>query len=271
MTKPDKGEYLDVDGIRTFYIKEGSGHPLLLIHGGAPGACSLVTWKPNIEYFASSGFTVYAFDQPGYGYTDNPTDYSLEYRAAHAKSFIDKLGLDRFHMIAQSRGAYIAMKLALEDRRTGRLVSTASGTVAPKGSAESGALSKKHEAELRAYTPSLENIRTITKKTLFHQELVTEELVKARYEMSTGKNYEANLKRREAPPPKPITEELRNLKVKTLLVWGKYDQGVTLERALLLFQLIPDAELHVFDKSGHWTQWDQTSRFNRIVCDFLKD
>jgi len=93
-----------VDGIKTFYIKEGSGHPLLLIHGGAPGACSLVTWKPNIAYFAASGFTVYAFDQPGYGYTDNPKDYSLEYRAAHAKSFIDKLGLDRFHMIAQSRG-----------------------------------------------------------------------------------------------------------------------------------------------------------------------
>ncbi len=89
--------------------------------------------------------------------------------------------------------------------------------------------------------------------------------------MSTGTNYDANLERREAPSPKPITEELRNLKVKTLLVWGKNDQGVTLERALLLFQLIPNAELHVFDKSGHWAQWDQTSRFNRIVGDFLKD
>lgn len=111
-------------------------------------------------------------------------------------------------MIAQSRGAYIAMKLALEDRRTGRLVSTASGTVAPKGSAQSVALSKKHEAELQAYTPSLESIRAITMKTLFHKELVTEDLVKTRYEMSKGKNYDTNLKRSMDPIVRRENENL---------------------------------------------------------------
>ena len=89
--------------------------------------------------------------------------------------------------------------------------------------------------------------------------------------MSTGKYYEAQLKRQEAPPPKPITEDLRNLKAKTLLFWGKNDNGVALERGLLLFQLLPDAELHVFDQCGHWSQWDQTTRFNSIVSDFLND
>jgi len=40
MLKSDKGQYIDLDGMKTFYIKAGSGYPLLLIHGGSPGACS---------------------------------------------------------------------------------------------------------------------------------------------------------------------------------------------------------------------------------------
>ena len=69
--------YLVVDGLRTFYLTAGSGHPVVMIHGGAPGVCSLVAWKLNMEPLAASGLRLYhAFDQAGFGNTDNPTDYS---------------------------------------------------------------------------------------------------------------------------------------------------------------------------------------------------
>lgn len=265
-----KGEYLTVDGIRTFYIKAGSGYPLLLIHGGSPGACSAVNWGPNIEPLAESGFTVYAFDQAGFGRTDNPADHSLEYRVAHARSFIDALKLGHFHLVGNSMGAYIAARIALEDQRIGRLVLVASATLAPKGSPQAEALSKEHSKKLREYSPTLENARTLTMGTLYNQELLTEELVQERYAMSIGKNLEAQSKRRKAPPPKPIQEELRNLKVKTLILWGNNDRGAAVERALLLFKAIPNAELHLFDKCAHWVQWDKVVRFNRIVADFLQ-
>jgi 2-hydroxy-6-oxonona-2,4-dienedioate hydrolase len=57
--------------------------------------------------------------------------------------------------------------------------------------------------------------------------------------------------------------------VKTLLVWGANDRGGTLEKAVLLFQAIPGAELHVFDRCAHWPQWDHAARFNTLVRDFL--
>ncbi len=269
MITPDKGKYALVDGLKTFYIMAGTGTPLVLIHGGSPGACSLVNWKLNIEALAEAGFTVYAFDQPGFGLTDNPKDYSLDYRVSHAREFVNGLDLDRYHVIGNSMGAYIAARLALEDQRVGRLVLVSSNTLAPKGSAESQTLAKKHSEELRRYSPSIDNMRALTSGTLYHQELVTEELIQERYAMSTGKNYDAQLKRAQAPRPRPLSEELRNLRVKTLVFWGKNDRGAPLEQALLLFQLIPDAELHVFDSSAHWVQWDQSSRFNRIVVDFL--
>jgi pimeloyl-ACP methyl ester carboxylesterase len=270
MISSDDGRYVDIGGLKTFYIKKGDGYPLVLLHGSAPGACTVVSWKRNIEFLANAGFAVYAFDQPGSGLTDNPADFSMEYKYRHAKLFIDKMALDRFHMIANSQGAYFAARMGLEDRRVQKLVFTASGTVSPKGSAEAQALSKQHGEELAGFEPTLENTRALTQKTLFHKELVDDDLVKLRYEMSIGKNYEAQIRKRKLPSPQPITEELRNLPCETLLLWGKNDHGVALERGVLLFQLLPHAELHVFDRCGHWCQWDQAARFHDLVANFLK-
>jgi 2-hydroxy-6-oxonona-2,4-dienedioate hydrolase len=261
--------YLDADGLKTFYVKAGSGFPVVMIHGAAPGASAQVNWQLNIEPLAAAGFTVYTYDQPGFGKSENPMDLSIEYRVTHAKAFIDALKLDRYHVVGNSVGGYVAARLALEDGRVGKFVTTTSGTLAPKGSAESQALGQKHSEELREYVPSLENMRALTLGTLHRKELVTDELVRARHEMSIGKNQEAAQNRRGVKPPRALTEELRNLKTKTLLVWGNQDRGVSVERGLLLFQLVPNAEFHLFDQCAHWVQWDQAERFNRLVADFL--
>jgi len=146
--------YIEADGLKTFYVKAGSGFPVVLFHGAAPGASAQVNWQLNIEPLAAAGFSVYAYDQPGFGRTENPTDLSIEYRVTHAKAFIDALKLDRYHVIGNSVGGYIAARLALEDSRVGRFATTTSGTLAPKGSAKSQALGRQHSEELREYVPA---------------------------------------------------------------------------------------------------------------------
>ena len=93
--------------------------------------------------------------------------------------------------------------------------------------------------------------------------------MRARYEMSIGKNQEAAERRRGVKPPRPLFDELQKLNKKTLLLWGAQDRGVSVERGLLLFQLIPNCEFHLFDQCAHWVQWDQADRFNRLVTNFL--
>src|SRR5262245_57138363 len=238
--------YLDVEGVRTSRIKAGGGHPIVVRHCRSAGSCSSVNWRLNIEPLATAGFAVCAFDQPGFGLTENPDDYSLDFRFAHALAFVDKMKIEHYHVMGNSMGAYLAARLALEDSRVRRLVLVSSNTLASKGSAESQAKSKRHAEELRAYTPSFENMIKMTQGTLFHPDLVTEELVRERYEMSTGKNYDAQLARAGAAKSKSLEDELGNLRTKTLILWGKNDHGTSLEQALLLFQKIPQAELHVF-------------------------
>jgi pimeloyl-ACP methyl ester carboxylesterase len=270
MASTIKRDYLQVDRIKTFLVSAGMGDPLLLIHGGSPGASSLVNWKLNIEPLADAGFAVYAYDQPGFGLTENPADHSIEYRVIHAKALVDTLKLDQFHVVGNSVGGYIAARLALEDSRVKAFVTTTSGSLSPQGSAESQLLAKKHSEDLREYEPSLENMRKLTLGTLFNKELVTEELVRERYEMGIGKNYAAQLQRRHAARQRPVYDEMRRLGVKALLLWGNNDRGVSVERGLELFQRIPGAEFHLFDQCAHWVQWDQVDRFNQLVINFLR-
>lgn len=272
VAEPTTGTFVEIEGLRTFYIKSGTGPALFLIHGASPGGSSQINWGPAIDRLGDAGFTVYAFDQPGFGYTDNPTDYSMEFRVAHARSFIRAMGTDRYNLMGNSMGAYVAARLALEaSDRVNRLVLVGSATLAPKGSAESEAIANAHAADLRNYTPGLENIRELSKGTFWDQANVTEEFVQLRYEMSIGKNWEAQQQRAAAGGAMRVIppEELGSLKPKTLIVWGANDRGATVEKGLLLFRAIPGAEMHVFDGASHWPQWDCAARFASVVGDFL--
>ena len=180
------GEFVEVEGLKTFYVHRGDGPPIIAIHGGSPGACALINWGANIEPLAALGFSVYAYDQPGYGYTDVPTDHSLEFRVRHAQAFIDALGLDRYHVMGNSQGSYIAARIALEDPKVDRLVLVSSGTLAPEGSEAAKQLSREHAEAIGAYEPGLDNMRKLSLGTIYHPELVTDEFVQLRYEMSIG-------------------------------------------------------------------------------------
>lgn len=270
MIATSAGAFIEVDGLKTFYVKTGSGTPLVLVHGAAPGGCARVNWGANIDTLADAGFTVYAFDQPGFGATDNPTDYGIDYRVTHAKAFIAAMGLGDYVLMGNSVGSYIAARIALDDPRVKKLVLVSSGTLAPQGGEAATELAREHSERLRSFVPTLENTRTLTQGTLFNPERVTEELVRERYEATIGKNLEASEGRRGAAGPKPIYEELQHLTMPTMILWGANDGGAALERSLLLLKHIPGAELHIFDHCAHWVQWDQAERFNTLVRDFLQ-
>ena len=57
--------------------------------------------------------------------------------------------------------------------------------------------------------------------------------------LSIGKNQQAARLRRGAKPPDRCSTNCPRLKTKTLLLCGAQDRGVSVERGILLFQLIP--------------------------------
>lgn len=260
----EAGRFLDVGGIRTFFVERGDGEAVVMLHGAVPGVCAEVSWQQNVEPLAKRGFWTIAYDQPGFGRSDAPTDHSLEYRVKHARAFIDALGLTHYHLIGSSAGAYIAARLALEDARVDRLVLVAGASLLGLQAAAAA------PRAVAAPEPTLASVRALTERTLYRPELVTDDLVRLRFEMSSGARHKAQIARQAAAPARSILGELPRLTQKSLILWGKNDGPAAAEQALQLFQAIPGAELHLFDACGHWVQWDQSARFNQLVADFLQ-
>jgi pimeloyl-ACP methyl ester carboxylesterase len=92
------------------YDRQGSGPPLLLIHGiGSRRG----VWKPVIEQLAGERETV-AIDLPGFG--DSPplahgTEPTVAALTDAVEAFIDEQGLDRPDVVGNSLGGGIALEL----------------------------------------------------------------------------------------------------------------------------------------------------------------
>lgn len=65
-------------------------------------------------------------------------------------------------------------------------------------------------------------------------------------------------------------EELKKIKTETLLFHGLNDQVILFEdTSYKLVQLLPHAELHLFNECGHWTQIEKTEPFIDHLLAFI--
>ena len=128
---------------------------------------------------------------------------------------------------------------------------------------------------LRSYEPSLGAMRDLL-VTYFADDpsIITDDLVRVRYEASVRTNdaYRAMfVDARQAMKDLGITgDRVRAISTPTLLVHGREDKVVPVEVAWNMVRLLPDADLHVFARCGHWTQLERADAFNDLVAGFLR-
>jgi pimeloyl-ACP methyl ester carboxylesterase len=260
-------ELVEIAGLRTRFIAQGSGYPVVLLHG--QWSTASVAWSENIPALAAHGFRAYAVDQPGFGETENPEDYSIETRIEHVKAFIDFLGLNRLACWGCSDGSYVAASIALTDQRIDRLILMASGALAPPRSQAPESTGDSLLEELKRYTPTRANAYSILSRILANHERLDDELVDRALGATAGKNLKAHRARMVASPPDPIHESLSRLDTPVLLLWGLDDEAVSPEQGLTLLRAMRTAEMHLLHRCGHWPQIDRAERVNELVCDFL--
>lgn len=119
------GRIIDVDGVGIHYVQQGTGPPLVLIHGFGGHTFS---FRHQIPVFARDR-RVLALDLMGFGYSERPrkADYSLEAQARLVLRFMDVLGVEKATVAGHSMGGEVAMRVAaLAPERVERLVLIAS-------------------------------------------------------------------------------------------------------------------------------------------------
>ncbi|KDE11753.1 alpha/beta hydrolase [Rhodococcus aetherivorans] len=255
--------------IDTFYLEAGSGDPVVLLHGSGPGVSGWANWQHTIPGLAEH-FRVIAPDTVGYGATSRPGDivYSLRTWSDHILGLLDVLELDRVSLVGNSLGGRMALDLAeRHPERISRMVLMGSPGV--------GMTVTDGLKALRAYAPSLENMRALLLDYFaVNPSIITDELVRIRYQASleTFDAYRAMfLDPRHKGNELGITEEqVRSIRTPSLLIHGREDKVVPPEVSWTMLHLLQDADLHVFARCGHWTQIERAAEFNELVADFLR-
>jgi pimeloyl-ACP methyl ester carboxylesterase len=111
---PPQGKFVEVDGVRLHYLEQGSGQPLVLIHGNGTMAGDYEI--STVLERAAEKYRVIAFDRPGYGYSERPntTTWDATAQAALLHKALIQLGVERPIVLGHSWGTLVALSLALE-------------------------------------------------------------------------------------------------------------------------------------------------------------
>jgi len=101
---------------------------------------------------------------------------------------------------------------------------------------------------------------------------ITPELIEGRFAnmMRNDGLHLKNFVKSVAKGSNDLSPRFGEIKAKTLVTWGRDDRFVPVDHGLKLVWGLPDANLHVVSRCGHWIQWEHADLFNNLILDFLK-
>ena len=267
-----------VRGCTIRFSELGNGSPVLMLHGGGPGASGASNYSRNIHALAKR-FRVIVPDMPGYGGSDKVVNREDPFGAlaGYMTGLLDSLDIPTAHVIGNSLGGAVALRMALENpERVSSLV-----LMGPGGVGISRSLPTKGLKQLLGYYegdgPSLEKLRAFIRQSLVYDgSAVPDELIEARYRASIDPEVVA------APPlrrPKGLSAlramdftrdpRLRSCATRTLVLWGVEDRVNRPGGADALQRRMPNCDVYLFSNTGHWVQWERADEFNACVTAFL--
>ena len=120
----DSGRFESFDGTHIYYESRGSGKPVILIHGFIS---NMDSWKRTalLSDLHSAGYRAVLVDLRGNGKSGRPHEseaFENDAEAMDVMILADKLGLRSYAAVGYSRGAIIASRVALLDKRVNAVV-----------------------------------------------------------------------------------------------------------------------------------------------------
>jgi pimeloyl-ACP methyl ester carboxylesterase len=276
---------LPLEDARVAYLDEGSGTPVLLLHG-CPFASFV--WRRVIPALAPTHRCI-APDLLGLGDTEtNPNaDWSLHAQATMAIRLLDALGIDHAHVVGHDHGGAIAQLLAAEHpSRVDRLVLTDAEAYDNWPSAEEKPFVRVTQLPVIGDVALwLWSRRAILRSTLIRAKAVhdshalTPEFLEAFIRANLGDRRRRNKTKRFLaaqfdPRNNRVTMDLldglRRFDHPTLLIWAQNDPHFGPEWGERLRRDIPGAaDLVLLESTGHLLMEERPERFATLVRDFL--
>jgi pimeloyl-ACP methyl ester carboxylesterase len=237
------------------FIEEGDGEPLVLLHG-LFGALS--NFKSLIEFFKKHNKVIVPllplFDM-------DILHTSVGGLAKYVQKFIEARGYNNVHLLGNSLGGHVALLHTLKHpEKIKSLILTGSSGLFEHGMGDS--YPKRGDYEY---------IKNKTEMTFYDPKTATKELVDEVYSIVNNRLKAIKIiALAKSAIRNNLGEELNQIKLPTLLIWGNNDTITPPFVAEEFHKLIPNSELHFVDKCGHAPMMEVPDEFNAIVYKFLK-
>jgi len=245
MKQEGKFEYLETGG---------PGEPLLLLHGLFGG---LSNFEEQIAFFKDR-YNVLLPTLPIF--TLPLRKVSLAGMVDYIVDFVAHKDLSNIHVMGNSLGGHVAILYALQHADTLATI-TLSGSSGLFESAMGNSLPPRKNYEF---------MKKKTQSTFYDPAVASQELIDEVFAIVNDRNKGLRIiMTAKSAVRNNLEHKLNQIKLPTLLIWGKQDTITPPFVGEQFRDLIEDSELHFIDKCAHAPMMEQPEEFNQIMGDWL--
>jgi 2-hydroxymuconate-semialdehyde hydrolase len=248
------------------YVDEGSGPPVVLLHG-FPTSAHL--WS-DLAPLLAPHFHVIAPDLVGYGDSEKPAaaPLDMEAQAKYVREFLEQIGVTEYAAVGHDLGGGVAQLLALEGT-VRSLVLVDSMTLGPPGRSRTPTLVEAAqvdgaaaEAFVRAhFDRGLSRRARLSEEDLdeFVRPWLLDPPALSRAAHGAGANGASG-----------FADKLKDLDVPTLVLWGEDDPFRSSRLAEALWERLPDASIALLPGCSHYVTLDAPETALPLINQFLR-
>ena len=244
------GEYVELDGLRTWFDVEGEGDPVVLLHGGM---CTGDTWASQLPALTPT-YRVYVPERRGHGHTpdvEGPITYAD--MAVDTIAFLEQVVGAPAHLVGWSDGGILAL-----------FVSRARPDLVRRQVVMG---SNFHVDGLHpAFLAGLGNDPMGPEMAIFRDPYAAVS--------PDGPDHwpvvHAKLERMWAEEPTLTLDDIARIPTPTLVLVGDDDLPL-LAHTVSLYETLPKGQLAVVPGASHVVPLEKTDLVNRLIADFLAE
>ncbi|MBD0317280.1 MAG: alpha/beta fold hydrolase [Thermoleophilia bacterium] len=280
----DEGRLVAIGDTALFVVERGNGYPIIVLHGG-PGLDHRM-WGSYLDPLADR-YRLVLVDQRSQGRSEGAPEetWTLERMAADVTGLAEALGLRRYATLGHSYGAFVVLQHAVDFPGHAAQTIVSSGIPASRFLADvERNLETFEPIELRdQVAASWEREKTVRTREecdeLLHEQLPFHfadprdpRIALFEREIEGGLSSPDVIRTFANAEYGGIDVEARlgEIPQAVLVLAGRHDRTCSVEAAEAIARGVPNAELVVFEESGHMTYVEENARYLAVVQDFLE-
>ncbi len=268
----NKGLYTEIDGFSIAYHRQGSGTPMILVHGITTYSFIWQKMVPGL----SRHYDVIAIDLLGCGDSDKPpgTDYSLPAQARIIRKFIDNLALNQVHVICHDVGGGIGQILSVKYPEVIKdlvLINTVGYDYWPVQPIITMRIPVIRQLAMAALDFGM--LKMLVRRGFHHKERLTDELMdQFSSPLSNKEGRQAFLQFAKSLNNRNLTEiekSIGKISFPVLIVRGDADPYLSADISERLHREIRESQLIRIPTGGHFLQEDEPDMLVEMIHTFI--